>query len=177
MDDDVTVDATTDPDPTDEPAAVGPPGRSRLAVVMWAAAGLLVVVAIVFGVLGFQAQSAATDERDQAAAATRLRRASAVREREFDDEREQLDDDVRALPDKYDAVGGSYVDLIDAHNHYIDIANHAADLYNGGDAAGAIGLFQHDGAAAINDVNAKRTATQQAVQAAEDALHHLQEGL
>ena len=69
------------------------------------------------------------------------------------------------------------MDLIDAHNHYIDIANHAADLYNGGDAAGAIGLFQNDGAAAINDVNAKRTATQQAVQAAEDALHHLQEGL
>ena len=69
------------------------------------------------------------------------------------------------------------MDLIDAHNHYIDIANHAADLYNGGDSAGAIGLFQSDGAAAINDVNTKRTATQQAVQAAEDALHHLQEGL
>ena len=67
--------------------------------------------------------------------------------------------------------------MVDADNHYIDVSTRAAELYNSGDVNGAVAMLQGDGATAIDDLNAKRTATQQAVQTAEDALHELQEGL
>ena len=163
--------------PTDGSAAAAPPGRSRLAVAMLVVAGLLLIAAVVFGVLGFQAQSKASDERDQAAVAARHRHALAVSERGYDDDRDQLEEDVFALPKEYEAVGTSLGDMVDAHNHYIDVATNAAELYNSGDTGGAVAVLQGDGTTAIDDLNAKRTATQQAVQHAEDALRELQEGL
>jgi hypothetical protein len=144
---------------------------------MWATAGVLVVVAIVFGVLGFQAQSKASDERDQAAAAMRHRHALVAQEKALEHDRQKLEDDVLALPDKYDDVANSYRALGDAHDHYTDVSNRAVDIHNAGDVAGAVALLQGEGTEAINDMNAKRTAAQQALQSAEDAVDDIQEGL
>lgn len=173
----VDTNGAVDTSPTDEPAAAPPPGRSRLAVAMFVAAGLLLVVAIAFGVMGLQAQSKATDERDQAATANRHRQTSATQEHSLADDRKQLEDELRALPDKYAAIETSYTALYDAHDHYIDISNRAADIYNSGDTAGTVALLQGEGTAALNDMNAKRDAAKQAVQAAEDAVKKIEEGL
>jgi hypothetical protein len=183
--DDETIDSSASDDagrsvdasPTDEPAATTPPGRSRLAVAMFVGAGLLVIAAVVFGVLGLQAQSATSDERHKTAAATSQRHELADQQHELQGERADLRKEALALPDKYDAVYSSFSGLADSHNHFIDELNHAVELYNSGDFAGGAAVIQGDAATAANDVAAKKAQTQQAVQAAEDALHHLQEAL
>jgi len=164
-------------EPTVESAAAAPPGRSRLAVAMLVVAGLLVIGAGVFGVLGYQAKSDAADARDRTAAAVAHRRSLARQQDQIETEHRDLEAQLRALPDKYDAVGTNVDGLVDAHNHYIDIANRSVALYNQGDTAGAIGLLRGDGATALADLMAKKTTAQQTVQAAEDALHQIQEAL
>src|SRR5690242_19238567 len=173
MDDDLTVASTPSvddngvvgPAPTDGSAAGPPPGRSRLAVAMFVAAGVLVVIAIAFGVMGVQAQSKAADEHDRAASAARHRRASAVAQHAFDDDRNQLERDLRALPAKYDAIETSFSALYDAHDRYIAISNRAAEIYNSGDPAGTVAVLQGEGTAALDDLNAKRDAAKRAMQA------------
>ena len=166
-----------DTDPTDGPAAASPPGRSRLAVAMFAVAGLLVIAAVVFGVLGMQAQSEASDQRDQAAAATKHRHDLADQQQALDAQRKDLEDKVAALPGRYDNVGSAFAALGDAHNHYVDLLTQSVDLYNAGDTPGSVGVLTNDGASAIADLKTKKAATQQAVQDAEDALHRIEEGL
>ena len=173
----VDVNAAVDASPADEPAAAAPPTRSRLAVAMLVGCGLLLIAAMVLGVLGFVAQSDASGQRHQTATATAGRRLQAALERSLDASRSHLDAQMAALPDKYVAISTAESDLVDAHNNYIDIANRAVTLYDGGDTAGAAALLQGDGVTALADVNAKRTAEQQAMQAAEDALNKVQEGL
>ncbi len=168
---------SVDASPADGPAAVEPPGRSRLAVVMLVVAGLLLIAAVVFGVLGFQAQSEASDQRDQAAAAIHHRRELADQQQTIEDERDALKDRVLSLPDKYYGIDDQFAALIDVHNHYVDVLNDAIDRHNSGDISGATAVLSGDGASAIADMTAKKTATQQAVQAAQDALHEVQEGL
>jgi hypothetical protein len=191
MDDDLTVDDTSSgefgptvdtgvavaPSATDGPAAVTPPGRSRLAVAVLVAAAFVFVGAAVFGVLGFQAKSDASDQRDRAAAATVARRTSLAREHRLDTDRQRLEDDMTALPAKYDAIDTSIGQLVDAHNAYIDVEDKSTNLYNSGDTAGAVSTLQSEGPSLIAALDAKQTASQQAVQAAEDALHQVQEEL
>jgi hypothetical protein len=172
----VNTNGAVDTSSTDEPA-VAPPGRSRLAVAMFVTAGLLLAAAIAFGVMGFQAQSKASDERDQADAAAQHRHASAAQEQAFRDDRQQLEDDLRALPDKYTAIESTYSELYDAHDRYIEISNRSVVIYNSGDTAGTVALLQGEGTAALNEMNAKRDAAKQAVQAAEDAVAKIEEGL
>jgi hypothetical protein len=190
MDDDVTVEtnvidtsatvdtsAAVDASPADEPVAVVPPGRSRLAVVMVIGAGLLLVAAVVFGVLGFRAQSEASAQRDQAKTAVAHRRVLSASAHRVDNDRAELESQMDALPGKYDAIGSAENDLVDSRDKYIDIANQAVELFNNGDVAGSVAVLQGNGAAALDDLNAKKTAAQQAVQNAEDALHQVEEGL
>ena len=162
---------------SDESAAVAPPGRSRLAVAMLVVSGLLLAGAVLFGVLGMQAQSEATDERDAAAVAISHRNDAAEQEQSIDAERTQLEDKLVALPDKYDAVATAENELVDAHNRYIDIANRSVDLYNNGDTGGSVAVLQNEGAGALGELNTKKDAEATVLQAAEDALHEIQEGL
>ncbi len=59
----------------------------------------------------------------------------------------------------------------------MDLLTQSVDLYNAGDTPGSVAVLTNDGAAAIADLQAKKAATQQAVQEADDALHRIQEGL
>jgi len=163
--------------PTDGSAAAAPPGRSRLAVAMFAVAALLLIAAVVFTVLGMQAQSDASDQRDRAALATKHRHDLADQQQALDAERSDLEDKVTALPDRYDAVGNAFAGLGDAHDHYVDLLTQSVDLYNAGDTPGSVAVLTNDGAGAIEDLKAKKAATQQAVQDAEDALHRIEERL
>ena len=81
------------------------------------------------------------------------------------------------MPDKYEAVGTAFSGLADSHNAYIDVLERSVVLYNDGDTPGSVAVLQGDGAAALSDLMAKKTETQQAVQTAEDALHQIQEAL
>jgi uncharacterized protein HemX len=166
-----------DASPTDEPAAVTPPGRSRLAVAMVVAAALLLMGAVVFGVLGLQAQSEASDQRDQAVAAMHRRHELADQQDQLDGERSDLQDQMLTLPDKYFEIQDQYTALFDAHDHYVDVLGDAIDRHNSGDIDGATAVLSGDGAATIADLSAKKTATQQAVQTAQDALHKIEEKL
>ena len=163
--------------PTDEQAADSPPGRSRLAVAMVVVAALLLIGAVVFGVLGLQAQSEASDRRDEAAVATHRRLHLADQQDQLEGERSDLRDQMLSLPDKYFEIDNQYVALFDVHDHYMAVLGDAIDRHNSGDIDGATGVLSGDGAATIADLTAKRTSTQQAVQTAQDALHKIQEGL
>ena len=83
-----------------ESAAVTPPGRSRLAVAMLVVSGLLLIGAVVFGVLGLSAQSEASDERDQAAAAVAHRHDLADQKKSVEAESDALLEQLVALPDR-----------------------------------------------------------------------------
>jgi hypothetical protein len=174
MDDETTVEASAsvepgpaaDTRPTDEPAAVVPPGRSRLAVAMFAVSGVLLIGAVVFGVLGVSAQSEASDERDRAAAAIARRHDLVEEEGSLDTERRDLEDEMIALPDKYDAVGASFAGLAMSHDHFIDVLNQAIDRYNAGDFGGGAAGIQGEASTAVTEVITKKPEAQQAVQAA-----------
>ncbi len=160
-----------------EPVAVAPPGRSRLAVAMVVIAGLLLIGAVVFGVLGMQAQSQASDQRDRAVAASKARHASAHQQQSLEADRDDLEQQVRALPDKYGAIGTAYTNLGDSYSRYLDLMNRSVDLYNVGDTPGSVAVLTGDGTTALSELTTKQTEAQQAVQAAEDTLHQIQEGL
>jgi len=181
--DDETVGCSPTPEPTpidsstDGPAAVAPPGRSRLAVAMFVLAGVLLIGAVVFGGLGLQAQSDASDQRDQAVAAGKARRASAHEQQSLDADRAHLEGQVRALPDKYGAIGTAYTNLGQSYTRYLDLMSRSVDLYNAGDTPGSVAVLTGDGTTALSELTTKQTEAQQAVQAAEDTLHQIQEGL
>ena len=160
-----------------QPAAVSPPGRSRLAVAMLVVSGLLLIGAVVFGVLGFSAQSEASDQRDKAAVAVTRRHDSAGEQQSVEAESDALLEQLLALPDKYDAIGAAERDVVDAHNRYTDISNRSVELYNNGDTAGSVTVLQNEGVGALSDLDAKKTAAEAAVKTAEDALREIKEGL
>lgn len=163
------------PGPTDGPAVAPPPGRNRPAVVALAGAVALLVAAAVFGGLALQAGSKASDARAEAASANDRREALASAERRVEAKRDALRDQVFALPDSYDAVDASFEGLLAAHDHFIDLLNDAIARYNAGDGAGGAAVIEGEAATAVTDLMTKKAETQQAVQAAEDALHQLQE--
>ncbi len=174
----MTMDA---PDTTDAiPTSSSPPpprSRSRLGIAMLVVAGLLLVGAVVFAVVGFQAQSKASDERDRTTAAVARRHTLSRQEQSFDADRRELEQQLVALPDKYDAIGTSFDSLAASHNAYIDILSRSVDLYNDGDTPGSVAVLQGEGATALSDLMTKKTEAQQAVQTAEEALHQIQEAL
>lgn len=161
MDDETVVPSASDDtgrsveaSPTDEQAAESPPGRSRLAVAIWVVAALLVVGAVVFGALGLQAQSEASDRRDEAAVATHRRVRLADQQDQLDGERSDLRDQMLTLPDKYFEIEDQYVALFDVHDHYIAVLGDAIDRHNSGDIDGATGVLSGDGATTIADLTA-----------------------
>ena len=150
--------------------------RSRLGIAMLVVAGLLIVGAAVFAVVGFQAQSKASDERDRTTAAVARRHTLASQEQGFDADLRDLEQKLLGLPDTYDAAASAFDGLADSHDAYVDLLLQSAELYNDGDTPGSVALLQGDGAAALADLMAKKTETQQTVQTAEDALHQILEG-
>jgi hypothetical protein len=67
------------------------------------------------------------------------------------------------------ALLGAVRAQVESANHAVAVANHAADLYNSGDAAGAMTALGTDGDAAVNDLDAKTRAVR-------DALTRVQQG-
>ena len=169
---------TTDAIPTASPPPAEPRrSRSRLGIAMLAVAGLLIVGAAVFAVVGVQAQNKASDERDRTTAAVAQRHTLASQEQDFDTDLRDLEQKLVGLPDTYDAAASAFYGLADSHDAYVDLLLQSAEIYNNGDTPGSVALLQGDGAAALSELMAKKTETQQTVQTAEDALHQILEGL
>jgi hypothetical protein len=152
-----------------------PPARSRAGAVMIAVAAVFVVVAIVLVIVGVNAQSDASHDDDRTAALTAARDASAKVQRPIDQHKEHLRKLSNAVMAKWSALGAALNDMVMAQNHFIDVVNHAADLYNGGDHAGAAAAVRTDGAPALTAMVQKNTAVQGAYQAARTALQQLQD--
>src|SRR5690349_19082240 len=165
----MTDDLSLDTSPTVEPAAAAPPGRSRLAVVMLVAAGLLLVGGAVFAVLAFQAQSTASNERDVAAAAVHRRTQLAADRRVVTREAKRVE--------KFTALGHAMDDLATAQDHFVEVVNHGADLYNQGDDAGATAVYRTDAVQALDNLEAKHAAAVQALHDAVDSITQLEEAV
>ncbi|HEY3672006.1 MAG TPA: hypothetical protein VGN51_13800 [Acidimicrobiia bacterium] len=186
MDDETTVDAGIDTTLTTgstelglavESAAVGPPGRSRLAVAILVVAGLLLLGAIPLVVAAMGQRSEASDAHDAAATAHAARPPLQQRQEQLERERADLQAHVDALPDLIGKVGTAGGELADAQASFTDMANHAADVHNAGDEAGATGIFRADGQGALDTLVQKNDAAKQSIQTVRDAVQTLKDGM
>lgn len=167
MDDDTVIEAP-------KPEATR---RSRAGVVMVAVAGVLVVGAVFVAAVGFGARSTASDDRDHAATAITLRRASAKRQHAVDDTRAKIRVLTGDLPNRARTLGSALDDMMKARNRFIDVANRAAGLYNGGDPAGATALHGSEGATELQTMADTNARLQLTMTSARKALQDLQEAM
>ena len=144
---------------------------------MFAVAGLLLIAAVVFGVLGMRSGRMRRINATRPRAATKRRHDLADQQHSLDGKRSDLEDKLRPCPTATTTSMTPLTALGAAHDHYVDLLAQSVDLYNAGDTPGSVAVLTNDGAAAIADLQAKKAATQQAVQEADDALHRIQEGL
>jgi hypothetical protein len=166
MDEDLTVETVTETEPR---------RRGRAGIVTVVIAGLLLVGAATFAVIGFQASSEASDQRDAAATATHERHELTGRAHAVEHQYTHVKQVVEAMPGRFTTLGRTVGDLADAQNHFVDVTNHGADLYNQNDVAGALSVYRGDAVAALDDMTAKHDAATRALKDAQAALQQLQE--
>src|SRR5262245_54125480 len=140
-------------------------------------AGLMLVAAAVVGVVGWQAHSTASDDRDAATRAVRTRHALLERQRRVEQATHSLDMLMDAAPAKLGALGTALDDTAHAENEFVDRVNHGADLHNQGDIAGSTSVYQGDAATALAAFSQQNDKLQQALQDARTALTQLQGAL
>lgn len=150
---------------------------SRVGIAMVVVAGVLVIAAVAFVVIGMQADSAAQDDRHRAAqlhvhqrALESDRRAAQVAAGSMDTETFHAQSQLQDV-DK--AVGG----FAAAQNHFVDAFNRSASLHNQGDQAGADALLNGDVAAGVAEMDTKNAELQQQLQEAEAAVQRAAEAL
>jgi hypothetical protein len=165
---------TTTEAPPAEPGATPPSRRSYAGAIMVALAAVFVIVAIALTVVGLDARSSASDDNDRAATLTAERQALAKEQHAVDRQREQLRKLANAVSARSSTLNAALNDMVMAQNSFIAVVNRAADLYNGGDHAGAAAAFRSDGAPALAAMVDKNAAVQQAYHAAKAALDRLQ---
>jgi hypothetical protein len=144
-------------------------------MVMVAIGTLLVLAAIPIAIIGFGAQSEASDQRAQATTARGDRRTQDARRLKLAQERIALESMVSTIHIKAMALGGSIFDLGTAQGHIRDVVNHAAAVHNAGDVAGAAAVWSTDGQTALDDLTQKDAAAQKVLQDMHALLQQLKQ--
>lgn len=158
----------------DADASAEPPlRRSRLGLAMVVVATMLLLAAVPLVVIGVGARSDASDAR---AATTRARAARVplvARRADLEKRRKELGQLVNAVPDAVTAISTATRDVVDANAHFTEVSNQAIQRYNTGDQAGGLATYRTDGAAAIEQLQQKVAALQQAIADEKTALEKL----
>jgi len=161
--------------PTEERAPTA--GPSRIGIAMVAVAGVLLIAAAVFVVIGLQADSDAQDDRHHAAQLRVREHTLATTKRAAELAAGKMDkgalDAQYQLSDLDQAIG----EFAAAQNHFVDAFNRSATMHNQGDQAGATAVLNGDGAAGLAEMEAKNTALQQQLREAAAAVQRAAEAL
>jgi hypothetical protein len=155
-------------------ATPGPPRRrSRVGIVMVVIGTLLVLAAIPIAIIGFGAQSEASDQRSQATTAREDRRTQEARRRKLAQDRIALESMVSSIQIKAMALSADVFQLGTAQGHIREVAGHAAAVYNAGDVGGAAAVWSTEGQTALDDVTQKDAAAQKLLQETQALLQQL----
>ena len=160
-----------------EPAAPVPerPRRSRLKIALVVTLAVLLGVVVAASAYGLSARSAASDDRAEAQSLRRRESALERRETSADHRREQVEDAVQTVETRFEELGRALDATNVAEQAYTDATNRAAVLYNSGDEAGSVAVFQTDGQVTLDELGRQVAATDTALESVRVAVLHLQE--
>lgn len=150
--------------------------RSRLGLAMVAIGALLLLAAIPIAIIGFGAQSDASDERSQATAARKDQAPQEAHRLKLAQARLALNSTVNQLQIKAGFLGSGIFELGTAQGHVRDVSGHAAAAYNAGDPAGGATVWRTDGQTALDDLTQKDAAAQKLLHDTQALLQQLKEG-
>ena len=165
------------PDPTQRLEPDVRRRRKPTNVVLAVVAIVLLALALSALFYGFGARSNASDARNRARALRQEESALAHRQTKAERRRDAARDAVDTVRTRLEELGAALGTTTDAERAYTDLVNHASELYNGGDDAGSIAIFQNEARAAFDELAGRVTAADASVEAVRVAMQHLEEEL
>ena len=151
--------------------------RSRANVGLGVAVVVLLGLTAAAAFYGVGARSSASDERSRTRSLTHQESALQSRQEHATRGREALHSAVEAVQTRLGELGDTLDAAFATEGSYTDLTNHAAELYNAGDEAGSVAVFQNEAQAAFDELSSKVDSTNASLESVRVAMQHLEEEL